>query len=884
MRLPRLPLEAQFAAIAVIVAVSALAAGLYVVSATDAYENQAALREAHSASQRGAEQIESGFKQIDAALGPFATSLATDPSVASQIEANPSSCKLGYAPLGAFGAGRFDLIKSDGSVLCSSEPKALTVHYSGSWLGSAAKQILGPTSDPLTGRPVAILVEPAPGFGVVAAILELRGIGPKLASEFSSGVYALEFLVVSRDGSAIVARSIGDSTWTGKLLAGTRFHRAPSDGTGPDVGGTTRFYSSSAVVSAGWTVYVGADAVQALGGYGSTLIRETAIIAGAVLVILAALLVLYFGIARPITALRKAVAGSSVADLPGKVPIGGPEQIATLGENINALMARIRSELADRRLAEENYRLLFESSPTPMWLYATDDLSIVEANQAAIQLLGYERNELIGLLLGAILDPKERSEVSEFIRAHAVLQGAGPFKVLPKSAEVREVLVTAFPINFNGRDCRFVMAEDVTDRLRLERQQSQAQRLESLGQLAGGVAHDFNNLLGIILGFTGFVKEQMVRDSESSGQRWEKSLVDLGRVEKAATSATQLTRQLLSFARREVSQPQVVSINDSVREVESLLRRSLGEHVAMDLQLAPETSRVLIDPGNLEQILVNLCVNARDAMPGGGTLVIETQDAEVDTAYAQAQVGLKPGRYVRLRVSDTGSGMPASVIEHAFEPFFTTKPLGQGTGLGLATVYGIITQAGGFIHLYSEEGRGTTVSVLLPQTSVSLESVPTAVEPAVPPGGVETVLLVEDEEDLREAVARMLESHGYQVHMAANGRAAMALLRTIEDPIQLLLTDVVMPEMLGKELAEQVASLRPGVRILFMSGFAQPVLGPTGTLGPDVALLEKPFTEAALLAMVRSVIDATEPARSGTTHSTRLAGRRRRPRAPAQPA
>jgi PAS domain S-box-containing protein len=278
-------------------------------------------------------------------------------------------------------------------------------------------------------------------------------------------------------------------------------------------------------------------------------------------------------------------------------------------------------------------------------LYSVAELTVMEANEAALDLYGYSRKEFIGLPVMRLVDESDQPRVARMIEDRAVQKGEGPFSRVHLDGSTSEVMLTAFPLRFAGRDCRVVIAEDVTDKLRFERQLNQAQRLESLGQMAGGVAHDFNNLLAITLGFTAFVSEDLARAAnEPNGERWQKSLQDLGRVEKAATSASKLTRQLLAFARREVVQPQVISVNETVAQVQELLRRSLGEQVTMDVRLSPQVSMVRMDPGQLEQVVVNLCVNARDAMPDGGNLVIDTLDVEVDEAYAAARVGLSPGR------------------------------------------------------------------------------------------------------------------------------------------------------------------------------------------------------------------------------------------------
>jgi signal transduction histidine kinase len=397
------------------------------------------------------------------------------------------------------------------------------------------------------------------------------------------------------------------------------------------------------------------------------------------------------------------------------------------------------------------------------------------------------------------------------------------------------------------------------ERERLEGQLHQSQRLESLGQLAGGVAHDFNNLLGAILNYAAFVKEELdAGAARPGGEHWAAAAQDVEQIRRAAERATKLTHQLLAFGRREIVQPQVLTLNTIVAEVEQLLRRSLGEHIELTTTLAPDLWPIWVDPGQLEQVLVNLAVNARDAMPGGGTLTIDTANLEIDHDYASTRPGLKTGRHVRLRVSDTGAGMPKHVLARVFEPFFTTKPKGEGTGLGLATIYGIVTQADGHAELRSEPGFGTTFLALLPVT----DQIPVQ---AQPPNlthhvrGGETVLVVEDEDAMREVTRRILARNGYQVITAASGAVAVELAARLEPEIHLLITDVIMPQMLGKEVADRIQATRPTIRTLFMSGYAHPVLANQGTLDPGVVLLEKPFTEPALLNKIKEVLDPPPP-------------------------
>jgi two-component system, cell cycle sensor histidine kinase and response regulator CckA len=400
--------------------------------------------------------------------------------------------------------------------------------------------------------------------------------------------------------------------------------------------------------------------------------------------------------------------------------------------------------------------------------------------------------------------------------------------------------------------------EAEAERERLQNKLHESQRLESLGQLAGGIAHDFNNLLAVIINYAAFVAEDLTAASEQEGtERWGSTREDVEQIRLAGARAAHLTHQLLAFARREVVQPEVVDVNDIVRDIEQLLRRTLGEHVELHSSLAADLHRVLVDPGQVEQILVNLAVNARDAMPDGGALRIDTANIDVDAAYAAARPELSPGPHVRLRVSDTGIGMSGETLGRAFDPFFTTKPAGQGTGLGLATVYGIIQQAGGRSQIYSEPGVGTTVTVLLPATD---QPGAPASQPVQSPARrcEETILLVEDEDALREVTRRILIGAGYNVIVATDGLDALRVAEAHGARMDMLLSDVVMPQMNGPVLAERLLARRPSIRVLLMSGFAQPILDAGGHLGAGIALIEKPFAGPALLAKVAQILEHAE--------------------------
>jgi PAS domain S-box-containing protein len=521
------------------------------------------------------------------------------------------------------------------------------------------------------------------------------------------------------------------------------------------------------------------------------------------------------------------------------------------------------------------YDALVDAAPDAI-LAVDPDGRIVLGNAQAVRLFGYSRDELLGANVDMLVPPSVRSRHA----AHRGTYAADP-RPRPMGAKLelaaRRKDGTEFPaeISLSAIDTPSgilvsAAVRDVTDRRRAEAERTrlaaeaeherravreeQAQRLESLGQLAGGVAHDFNNMLAVILNYAEFVADKIgAAAAEPGGEEWREVAADVAQITLAAEGAARLTKQLLAFGRREVVRPQVVDLNTVVHDVEQLLRRSIGEHLRLSTTLDPALSPITADLGHLEQVLVNLAVNARDAMPDGGTLSIDTANVVVGPEYAATRPGVAVGPHVRLRVSDTGAGMTPEVVTRAFEPFYSTKPTDQGTGLGLATVYGIVTQSGGTAHIYSEPGLGTTFTALFP--AVEAPVAPAANETHPPPDGRESVLLVEDEDAIREVAKRVLERAGYRVAAYANGTLALAdLAGLVARDVDLLLTDVVMPGMVGTELAERVHEAKPDVRVLFMSGYAQGVLATQGRLAPDVALLEKPFSAQQLLTAVRDAL------------------------------
>jgi PAS domain S-box-containing protein len=583
----------------------------------------------------------------------------------------------------------------------------------------------------------------------------------------------------------------------------------------------------------------------------------------------------WFGLVRPLRALRGAVDAVAAGDYDTRIPVVGPAELADLGSGMELMRSRLVTALTEQREAEQRFRRLFEVAPDAMIAVAPDGL-VTMANTQAEQTFGYAAGDLIGRPVGMLVPEKARAELAAARSGYFADPEAQPGVIEFRMSGLRQD-GRRFPaeITLSGlqTDSGMLVAaaiRDVTERIaleseqerlraiaeqeRIERRLQQSQRLESLGQLVGGVAHDFNNLLNVIQGYADFTAEQ-IQALASADARLEPVLEDIEQVRVAAQQATRLTRQLLTFAREDVIRPEVLDLNEAVKEAGQLLRRTLGEHIDLVIAAEPALWRVKADRGQLEQVLVNLAVNARDAMPAGGCLSIDTGNIEVDATYATGRPELKLGRYTRLRVSDTGTGMDRATVARVFEPFFSTKPKGRGTGLGLATVYGVVTHVGGSIEIYSEVGLGTTITVLLPATDED-------VAPYLAPAGTiddqrghgETILLVEDEESLRQLTTRILARNGYQVCAVGNGAEAVRRAGDTAQPITLLLTDVVMPGMLGNEVAARIGAIRPDVPALFMSGYAQPILDSHGVGASSFDILAKPFSESALLSRVRQAI------------------------------
>jgi PAS domain S-box-containing protein len=520
--------------------------------------------------------------------------------------------------------------------------------------------------------------------------------------------------------------------------------------------------------------------------------------------------------------------------------------------------AKHRAEQTAREL-ERKYRQLFDCNPYPMYVFDTDTLAFLEVNDAAATFYGYAREDLLALDVTQLYPAEDATAAVEAVTAAGPVERSGPLRQVRRDGAVVEVNITSHVLSFGGHQARCAVIEDVTEREQLDRRVRQSQRLESLGQLAGGVAHDFNNLLGIIVGYATMCAQDIEAATRGDDPRLRSAQDDLSQIIQAGDRATNLTRQLLSFARAEISQTKVIDLNAVVTGVELLLRRTIGEDIDMKTQLTSQPWLIRADPAQIEQVLFNLVVNARDAMPTGGTLTIDTAPVTVDEQYAANHPGTSVGRYMRLRVTDTGTGMSQATIDRAFEPFFTTKPKGQGTGLGLATIYGIVTQAGGYAQINSEPGAGTTFAALFPATR---EVMATEAATPGPAHAVDhssehtTILLAEDEESLRLLNQRILTRHGYTVLAASNGSEALDLARQHPGVIDLLLTDVIMPHMSGHELALRLQATNPALPVIYVSGYAEPLLASRSSLPAGVTLLSKPVTEDQVIATIRRALEA----------------------------
>jgi PAS domain S-box-containing protein len=522
--------------------------------------------------------------------------------------------------------------------------------------------------------------------------------------------------------------------------------------------------------------------------------------------------------------------------------------------------AALRSTQESLQRSEAAFRSLVTNAPYGICRCDSSGI-ILEANPALVRTLSYlSAAGLIGQnLANMYADSQQWFTLADYFRSLKPFQGVmGEWRCRDASTKILRISGRA---SRDERNAIFfeLFTEDVTERRALEQQLRQAQKMEAIGRLAGGIAHDFNNLLMVISGYCEFLLERVRSDSSLRGPAQE--------IANAAGRATSLTRQLLAFSRKQMLAPKVIDLNAVVSENLRMLTRLIGEDIDLVMIPGPALGAVKADPGQIEQVIMNLAVNARDAMPHGGKLTIETSNISLNEAYARSHAPIPPGDYVILSISDTGLGMDSETQAHIFEPFFTTKGV-RGTGLGLSTVYGIVKQSGGFIWVESQPGRGSSFRIHLPRVSEIAEAVEAPATPvARPESASETVLVVEDEANVRHLAREYLQQIGYSVLEAADSTEALEISAAYQGAIHLLLTDVIMPGMNGRELAQRFCAQRPGAKVIFMSGYTENAIGHNGTLDNGIVLLQKPFTLAALKTKVREMLHPIRPAKEGSLPS-----------------
>jgi two-component system cell cycle sensor histidine kinase/response regulator CckA len=505
-------------------------------------------------------------------------------------------------------------------------------------------------------------------------------------------------------------------------------------------------------------------------------------------------------------------------------------------------------DITTRKKAEEIFRTAFNANPEPITIATISEGRYIDVNESFLRVTGYQREEVIGrtsLELKFWERPEDRNRLVEILWEQGSVRDL-EITYRTKSGEERIALDSAEAIEIAGEECIIAILRDITEQKSLEKQLRQTQKMEAIGQLTGGIAHDFNNLLGVIIGYSEIL-EQRLPPADPLRR-------ECGQIKKAGQSAASLTRQLLAFSRQQVLEPRVLDLNAIVLNVEKMLRRLIGEHIDLRTTLDPALGSIKADQSQIEQVIMNLAVNARDAMPQGGKLMIETANVNLDEDYARLHPPQLPGAYVLLSVADTGMGMDRETQNHIFEPFFTTKEVGKGTGLGLSTVYGVVRQSGGHIWVYSEPGQGTTFKIYLPQAGKAARGEKSGTRLTDPLRGAQTILLVEDEDALRELTRNILENSGYTILEAERPDKAIEIALRHSGPIHLLLTDMVMPGMNGRALALNLAPIRPEMKVVYMSGY-------TGFTNPELSdseinLLPKPYTRDALLRKLQEALES----------------------------
>ena len=614
--------------------------------------------------------------------------------------------------------------------------------------------------------------------------------------------------------------------------------------------GGERFGLEQPVKGTPWLLLVELPRTAVLGS-ADAFLRDATIFAAVLLAIGAfGLWRLSRNITRPLSDLREAAIAITDGDYSRHVELRRSDELGELGRAFTTMANRVslaqralQQQLATIEESEARYRKITEASFDGIDV-VVDDV-IREANRGFAQIFGYSVDEVIGRPVNDFV----AEESLALMKERTEKQTEGMYEFFGRHKSGRKLILEGMTKihNIDGRPGRISAFRDVTEKRLLEGQFRQAQKMEAVGRLAGGVAHDFNNLLTVIMSCTDLLLGE-VKDDSSQRE-------DLEQIKQASIAAASLTQQLLAFSRQEVIQPRLMEVNAIVSSAQGILKRLIGEDIELTTVLTLENPIVKIDRSQLEQVIVNLAVNARDAMPSGGKLTIETQTADIDEAYATSHWSVTAGHYAVLAMTDTGCGMDEATQARIFEPFYTTKEVGKGTGLGLSMVYGTVKQSGGFIWVYSEIGKGTTFKIYLPLAEESVVSRELQLLPPEVRRGTEVIVLAEDSPAVRSTARNILERAGYTVLEAPNGRTALEIARKRATRIHLLLTDVVMPEMSGRKLSEEFAAIRTEAKVLFMSGYTDDAVVRHGVMSAGVDYLQKPFSGDALLRKVREVLD-----------------------------
>ncbi len=763
-------------------------AALYVRVQSEQDARQAAGADANFAAQRAARQLTAGFDTIKSVSSP----LAADPGTA-QVYADPTECNIGYTPIGAFDTGHIDLVRLDGSVVCSSNKSAITgtspIYNGQGWLLASMPVLVAPIMDPETGHQVVVVSYPIPGKGVLAWFLDLAPIGPKLQAEFGSGVHQLEFLITSSDGQTVVGRSIDPAKWVGRNLHGTAFVNVSTPATRADLDGIQRVYGQSTIDPAGWHLYVGADQADALAAADQLANRDLEVVLAGVGVVLVLAFVVYRRIAEPILQLSLSVRRAAAGDHAAGASAGGAAEVEALAVEFDGLMAKVKQQLADRMLSEQaartserNYRVLFDGHPQPMWVYDVDTLAFLEVNDAAVENYGYSRDEFLGMTISQIRPPEDVPKFLELTAGLPSFDRSGPWRHLMKDGSVIQVVITSHELNFAGHQARFVMAEDLTeaDRLELELHQSQARAESSAGlsrakdELVSMVSHELRTPLASLVGFA----ELMVSREVSEAQRKEY----LGVMLQEGRRLTALINDFLDLQRMEGGHQ---ALNVAPADLRALITRAVkmgGDNTGapIEMRLPDDLPLVMVDSDSILRVLANFVSNARKYSPNGGAIVI---GAGVD------------GDMAEVYVEDHGLGIPREALPRIFRRFYRVdnadRRLIKGTGLGLSISKRIIESHGGKISARSGGlGKG----------SLFLFTVPIARERSQSGD----VLLIEDDAGFAHLLEAELVSRGLSAVWAADAETALHLIE--HRKARAVVLDLLLPGLQGEDFLARLRS------------------------------------------------------------------------------